>query len=113
MKIIRMLFIAALAALSVPAAADLVVVSKAHEVSLENIRLPGSTNGTLSFKPCETCDYQTVRVTAATRYEANEQSFDLEAFRKELEGIRNPREETATVLHHLKSDTIVAVQIIF
>jgi hypothetical protein len=110
---IRTMIIATLAAISVQAAADLVTVSKAYEISLPDLRLPGSTSGTLSFKACDSCDYKTVRVTAATRYEANGRNLDLEAFRKELGGIRNPREETATVLHHLQSDTIEAIRIRF
>ena len=110
---VRMMLAAVLVCLSFQATADFTVVSEAYEVSLRDIRLPGSAGGTLAFKACESCDYQTVRVTAATQYEANNRTLDLEAFRKELDRIQKPREVTATVLHHLESDTIQAVRIKF
>jgi hypothetical protein len=54
-----------------------------------------------------------VRVTAATRYEANDRSLTLEDFRSELEQVRNPRDVTVTVLRHLESDTVKAVRVRF
>lgn len=106
---IRTLLIAALLVLSIPAGADFVTVVKAHEVALADLRLPGTAGGTLSFKPCGECPYETVRVTAQTRYETNGRSFTLEEFRRELESVGS-REEWITVLHHLESDTITAVR---
>lgn len=110
---IRALFLVLGLSLALPAAANFEIVSKAHEVSLADLRLPGSTAGTLTFKSCPTCDYQTVRVTAATRYEVNRQSVGLEAFRSQLGNVRDRREKTVTVLHHLESDTIKAVRVRF
>lgn len=107
----KTLIIAILLSLGLPAAADFVLVSEAHEVSLRDLRLPGNTNGTLSFKPCETCNYQTVRVTSATEYEANQRLYSLQEFRSQLENIRNPADVTATVLHHLESNSIKAVRV--
>lgn len=109
----RLSIIVILALAAVPAGADFVVVSKAHEVALTDLRLPGSTVGTLSFKACDTCDYRTVRVTAATEYEANGRLYELADFRKQLETVPDPAEETVTVLHHLESDTIKAVRVRF
>lgn len=109
----RALLAAVLACLSLQAGADFRVVSEAYEVSLRDLRLPGNANGTLSFKACDTCDYRTVRVSSATQYEVNNSTLDLETFRKELEHVRSPREITATVLHHLESNTIAAVRIKF
>jgi biopolymer transport protein ExbD len=97
--------------LSLPAVAGFEVVSKAHEVSLADLRLPGSTSGTLTFKACEQCDYKTIRVTAATQYQVNRRSVGLEDFRKQLGNITNRRETTVTVLHHLESDTIKAIRV--
>lgn len=109
----KTLTIAILLCFGVPAAAEFVLVSEAHEVALRDLRLPGNANGTLSFKPCETCDYQTVRVTAATEYEANDRLYPLQEFRSQLENVSNPTEVTVTVLHHLESDTIKAVCVKF
>jgi len=112
MKLRALIFALALCA-SLPAAAVFEVVSKAHEVALTDLRLPGSTSGTLTFKACKDCDYETVRVTASTQYEANRQSLTLEDFRNALAQIRNRQEVTVTVLHHLESDTIKAVRVKF
>jgi hypothetical protein len=111
--LIRTMLIAMLLCASVTATADFVTVSMAHEVALTDLRLPASTHGTLSFKPCDTCSFQTVRVTAATRYEVNNRDFDLAAFQEELERVPNREEETVTVLHHLESNTIEAVRVKF
>jgi hypothetical protein len=110
---IRKLLAALLIALSVPAAAQFELVSKAYEVPLSELRLPGTTNGTVTFRECETCDYHTVRVNAATRYEANDQEFALQAFREELEGVQDAGNVTATVLRHLESDTIKEIRVWF
>lgn len=111
MKFRALIFALALCA-SLPAAAIFEVVSKAHEVPLSDLRLPGSTSGTLTFKSCKDCDYETVRVTASTQYEANRQSLTLDEFRNALAQITN-RQVTVTVLHHLESDTIKAVRVKF
>lgn len=107
---IRKVLIAALAFLSVPAAADFETVIEAHEVVLADLRLPGAAGGTLSFKPCVSCSYQTVRVTAETRYVANGRTYTLEEFRRELEKVADPGSEWLTVMHHLESNTITAVE---
>lgn len=110
---IRTLLAAVLIGASLPAAAGFVTIVEAYEVQLSDLRLPGSTGGTLAFRPCAQCDYETVRVTSSTRYEVNNKSYTLEAFRQELERVRDPDEQSVTVMHHLKSDTITAVQVSF
>ena len=110
---IRTLIVALLVCASLPAAADFVLVSKAYEVALSDLRLPGNVGGTITFKECATCDYQTVRVTSDTRYEANGRSLTLEDFRSELEQVGNPRDVTVTVLHHLETDKVQAVRVRF
>lgn len=110
---IRSLLAVLLVCLSVPATADFVPVSKAYEVAVADLRLPGTVNGTVSFRVCEACDYQTIRVTSGTRYEANDQLLTLQDFQKNLEDVRNPSDITATVLHHLESDTIQAIRVWF
>ena len=107
----RTVLFALVLGLSLPAAASFEIVSKAHEVSLTDLRLPGSTSGTLTFKPCNKCDYKTVRVTTQTQYETNRRRLELEDFRKQLGSIRNRQDVTVTVLHHLESDTIKAVRV--
>jgi hypothetical protein len=105
----------AIAGLAAPAMADqppaFPVVTKAHEVELSGLRLPGGTNGTIGFKPCHDCDFETVRVTPATRYEANGQDFNLHDFRNEVARITDRRNAAVTVKQHLASDTITVVRV--
>ncbi len=110
---IRSLLAVLVVALSAPAAAQLEVVSEAYEVSLANLRLPVTANGTLTFRQCNTCDYRTVRVTAATLYEVNDQARTLQDFRKELGGVQDAGNVIATVLHHLESDSVTAIHVWF
>lgn len=98
---------------ALPAAADFTVVTEAYEVALSDLRLPGTTNGTLTFRECGECDYRTIRVTAGTRYEANDETLTLEAFRKAVADLPNPSDITVTVQHHLESDTITGLQVWF
>lgn len=111
---IRLAFIAlaAATALAQVAAAQeaFPVVVKAYEAELRSMRLPGTANGTLSFKPCAECDYQTVRVSPNTRYEANGETYGLEDFREAVAALA--RSHTAvTVKHHLESDLITAIRV--
>lgn len=108
---IRTVVFALALGLSFPAAASFEIVSKAHEVSLADLRLPASTSGTLTFKPCKDCDYRTVRVTVQTQYETNRQRLALEDFRRQLGTVRNRQNVSVTVLHHLESDTIKAIRV--
>ena len=88
------------------------VVVKAYEAELRSMRLPGSSNGTLSFKPCSECDYKTVRVSSATRYEANGEVYALPEFRQALASLGNRSRTSVTVKHHLESDLITAIHVI-
>jgi hypothetical protein len=110
-----LLALTVIAGLAAPAMADqppaFPVVTKAYEVELSGLRLPGSTNGTLGFKPCRDCDFETVRVTTTTRYEADGQNFNLHDFRNELARITDRRNAAVTVKHHLASDTITVVRV--
>ena len=87
------------------------VVVKAHEVQLTGLRLPASSNGTLGFKPCNDCDFESVRVTPATRYEANGQDLSLEDFRNAVARITDRANAAVTVKQHLESDTITFVRV--
>lgn len=87
------------------------VVVKAYESNLPSLRLPGNSSGTLTFKACADCDFQTVRVTPGTRYEANGQVYDLEHFRKLVANLDERSNAAVTIKHHLESNTITAVKV--
>ena len=106
----RTLLLAALVVLSAPAAADFEPVTEAHEVRLDHLRLPGTAGGTLSFKACAECAWQTVRVSSDARYEANGRAYTLEDFRSELQKVTDPESAWLTVMQHLETNTITAVE---
>jgi hypothetical protein len=63
----KVLIAAIILALALPAAAQFRTVSKAHEVRLSDLRLPQSDGGTVAYKPCDECPYETKRQEHAAR----------------------------------------------
>ncbi len=107
----RKLLVLVLLGLSLAAAADFTTITEAYEVDLSDLRLPGSENGTLTFRQCSDCEAQTVRVTGKTRYVINDRDFALAEFKEQLKHIRNRKDQNVSVLHHLESNTIKAVKV--
>ncbi len=108
---IRQLLAIVLLGLSLSAAADFTTITAAYEVAVGDLRLPGTEGGTLTFRQCSDCELQTLRVTGKTRYVLNDRDFALAEFRKQLKHVRKQKDETATVMHHLESNTITAVMV--
>lgn len=108
---IRKLLALALIGLSLSAAADFTTVTAAYEIALSDLRLPGSATGTVTFKECADCEAKTVRVTGQTNYIIDGRNLDLADFKVRIASIRNRKDETATVMHHLESNTIIAIKV--
>jgi hypothetical protein len=106
---IQTLFAITLLALS--AAASSQVVSQAYEVALSDLRAPATENGSASFKACDTCERQLVRVTSSTSYKINGRAFALKDFRAVIRNTSNPHFVAVTVLHHLESNTIKSIDV--
>jgi hypothetical protein len=71
----------------------------AYELFLDEIELPGSIAGSVSFKPCNLCDAMSMTVTAATRYYTNGTLLALDDFRDVANAIRKvPGHEENTVI---------------
>ena len=110
---LQKLLVLVLLGLSLAAAADFKTITEAYEVDLIDLRLPGSENGTLTFKQCPDCEAQTLRVTSKTRYVLNDRDFALAEFKEQLKRVRNRKDQSVSVLHHLESNTIEAVKVWF
>ena len=109
---LRLLILAACTCISFNAAAQIVTITRAHEVAVSFLRLPGNTAGTIVFKEdCSTCEWHTVRVTAATKYVLNNEALSLAEFDDALKSIREKDTAISTVMHHLESDTVVEVNL--
>jgi hypothetical protein len=81
----------------------------AHEVMLSELRLPGTESGTIGFKPCETCDYRTERVSRETVYLVNDKRVSLKDFTEALSGVNDRDATFVTVLHHLERNVVTRV----
>ena len=108
---IRILLVLVLLGLSLSAAADFRTITEAYEVDLNDLRLPGSKYGTLTFKQCSDCDAQTLRVTGETRYLIDGHDFSLAEFKEQLKRITTRKDPSVAVLHHLESNTIEAIKV--
>ena len=105
---IRKLLVLVLLGLSLSAAADFTTITEAYEVAVGDLRMPRNTGGTLTFRQCSDCELQTLLVTSKTRYVLNDRDVELAEFKERLAGARN---KTATVMHHLESNTITAIMV--
>lgn len=98
-----------LTVMSHAAFADMRTVTEAFEVGLSDFRAPGADNGTLAFRPCSDCDFETLRVTTQTRYSINGEAVTLNDFRQELQQARSNSKSMLIVSHNLDTDTVKAV----
>jgi hypothetical protein len=98
-----------LLALALPAAAQLRTIAEAHEVAAVDIRLPQGPVGTIGFKRCAECAYESRPVDASTAWAINGNEVSLESFREALAALRNPDEVAVQVLHELDSDRVIRV----
>lgn len=108
---IRYLFCVLLLALALPSAAEFRTVAEAYEVQLSNLRLPRSVGGTVSFKACDNCEYQTIRVTSDTSWIVNGRAMTLSRFQERIAELEDHDNEYLTVLHHLEDDQVLKVSI--
>jgi hypothetical protein len=109
----RAWIIAALQAflLASPVAADFRTVELAHEVRLTDVRLPASESGTVGFKTCDDCEFQTERVTVETRWSLNGRIVPLDDFRAALARVTDRGDVYVTVLQHLEDDRVTEVSV--
>lgn len=94
------------------ATAQITTVQLAHEVRLADVRLPEHDGGTLGFKACPDCDYQTTRVGSDCTWLVNNQRVTFERFREAVNEISSRAEKYITVLQHLERDQITEVSIV-
>ena len=93
------------------ASADIRTVELAHEVRLADLRLPQAESGTVGYRTCDECEYQTDRVTAETRWLLNGRIVPLDDFRVSLARVADRSDVYVTVLHHLEDDRVTEVSV--
>lgn len=100
-----------LLAVALPASAEFRTVQRAYEVNLAEMRLPQNEAGTISYKSCNSCEFQTTRVNADTSWILNGRSVSLVKFREGVAAAEDRSKATVTVLHHLEKDRITKVTV--
>ena len=108
---LKVLIIAVMLSLALPAAADFKTVQEAYEVALSDLRLPRAAGGTIAFKECDKCEYRRIRVGADMSYRLNGNAVPLEQFRAALANVENREDQPVTVLHHLERNQVTAVSV--
>jgi hypothetical protein len=108
---IRKLLAIVLLGLSLSAVADFTTITAAYEVAVSDLRMPLNEGGTLKFRQCAECAWQTLLVNSSTVYVLDGNSVQLAEFKEQLESIADPSAETATVLHHLESNVITGIKV--
>jgi hypothetical protein len=109
---IKTVFTTTLLCLGLAMTAQAQVISQAYEVALSDFTAPATENGGVSFKQCESCDRQMVRVSAGTRYAINGKTVRLADFRRAVSQASDRDDKTVTVLHHLESNTIESIDVL-
>lgn len=108
---IRALLVTAILSLSLTAVADFRTITEVHEVALVNLRLPATSNGTLTFSTCIDCEAVILRVNSASQYVLNGRPMNLASFRKAMTGVINREDVTVDVFHHLETGTATKVRV--
>ncbi|HSG57898.1 MAG TPA: hypothetical protein VLA06_00055 [Woeseiaceae bacterium] len=109
---LKIIVTALVLSLALPAAAQFKTIAAAYEIALSDIRLPQRNAGTIAYRKCAECSYETKRVDESTVWEINGKSMSLDDFRKALRDVADPDDETIQVLHHLESDRVTKVWIL-
>lgn len=108
---IRTILLGILLAASLPAAGDFVLIAPAYEIKLSNFIVPVTSTGTVTFRQCDECEPQVVRMTRDTVFKVNGQPVNIKEFREIVFQVKDRSRETIIVKHHLQSDTIVYVSV--
>lgn len=83
--------------------------TRTYESSVNSVRLPDSSNGTITVKECDKCDYETYRVTERTVYALNGKSMRLDDFRLVVEELKLGGDHNIDVRLDLQTNTISKV----
>ena len=108
---IRLIVVVLMLCLAAPAFSQFRTIAEAYEVGISDVRLPQNEGGTMAFKKCGDCDYETRRVSRDAVWEFNGERMSLEKFRAALATVDRSRDIPVQVLHHLESNEVTRVWI--
>lgn len=96
---------------SMPAVADIKIVTRAVETSTAYMNVPTTDNARLTFKTCEDCEFIEVRLTPATQYFLRGQAFAFADFRKQFSSLRRSKEDYALVTFDAETNAATSVRV--
>lgn len=108
---VRLGFLLLALCVSVPAIADIKIITRAVETSTAYMNVPVSDNARLSFKTCKDCDFLEVRLTPATQYFLRGQALSFADFRKQFNSLRRSDEDYALVTFDAATNAVTSVQV--
>ena len=98
-------------ALSLPSMAQFRTIAEAYEVRLSDLRLPQSEGGTVAYKSCDACAYESKLVSSDVQWILDGRSLPFDEFRYNLAAVQDEENTSVTVLHHLESDRVTRVSV--
>ena len=111
---IRKTLIATLLLVCLPAYAQMVTVVDAVETTPNNIILPATINGMVTFKPCVgECEkeHKRARLTANTRFMVGSVAVKFDEFRRKFLAKSHNDESYALVSYEIKTNTVTRIEI--
>lgn len=107
----KLLIAAIVLGVALPVAAQFGTIAEAYEVRLSDLRMPLNEGGTVAYKPCGACSYETKPVSSDAEWILNGQSLPFAEFRRGIMSIADGDAASVTVLHHLEKDRVIRVQV--
>ena len=109
----RLLLLVAIAGFQ-PALAEITTLIDAVETAPLNIILPASSNGMMTFRPCDgECDREHIRlrVSPDAKFSVDGSSVKWDDFRKEFPAIRQSESGYALVSYDTKNNVLISLEV--
>jgi len=100
-------------ALTAPAWADLVQISRAYELEPSRVNVPVSPSSSMFFSECAGCAATSGQLNAQTRFSVNGKTVDFEEFCDAIRLAKRSKEKRSGIvlLRHIESNAIVSVSV--
>lgn len=108
---LRKLIALTILAASLPATADIRIVTRAVETSTAYMTVPTTDNSRLMFKSCDDCEMFDVRLTPATQFFLRGKQMPFAEFRKQFNNLRQSKEDYALVTFDTETSAVSSVRV--
>jgi len=98
-------------ALTAPALADIVQVSRAYELEPKLVNVPMSPSSSMLFSNCDGCETTSGQLNAQTRFSVDGKTVDFDELCDAIRLAKKSEGSGIIVLRHLESNAIVSVSV--